>query len=87
MIYISKRLFLIKISIIMPINLVDIGKIVQKRRNELGLKQQDLAEMADVTIKSIYIIENNKGNPTIEVLSKVFNVLGLEIKVQIKSVR
>jgi y4mF family transcriptional regulator len=70
----------------MPINLVDIGKIVQERRNELGLKQQDLAEMADVTIKSIYTIENNKGNPTIDVLSKVFNVLGLEIKVQIKSV-
>jgi y4mF family transcriptional regulator len=70
----------------MPINSVDIGKIVQERRNELGLKQQDLAEMADVTIKSIYTIENNKGNPTIDVLSKVFNVLGLEIKVQIKSV-
>jgi len=70
----------------MPINSVNIGKIVQERRNELGLKQQDLAEMADVTIKSIYAIENNKGNPTIEVLSKVFNVLGLEIKVQIKSV-
>jgi len=70
----------------MPINSVDIGKIVQERRNELGLKQQDLAEMADVTIKSIYAIENNKGNPTLEVLSKVFNVLGLEIKVQTKSV-
>ena len=70
----------------MPINSVNIGKIVQERRNELGLKQQDLAEMADVTIKSIYAIENNKGNPTIEVLSKVLNVLGLEIKVQIKSV-
>lgn len=70
----------------MPINSIYIGRIVQERRNELGLKQQDLAEMADVTIKSIYAIENNKGNPTLEVLSKVFSVLGLEIKVQIKSV-
>lgn len=70
----------------MPINTVDIGKIVQERRNELRLKQHDLAEMADVTIKSIYAIENNKGNPTMEVLRKVLNVLGLEIKVQIKSV-
>ena len=68
----------------MPINSVDIGKIVQERRNELGLKQQDLAEMADVTIKSVYTIENNKGNPTINVLSKVFNVLVLEITVKIK---
>lgn len=70
----------------MPINSEGISKIVQERRNELGLKQLDLAEMAGVTIKSIYAIENNKGNPTIEVLSKVFEVLGLEIKVQIKSV-
>lgn len=70
----------------MPINATDIGKIVHERRNELGLKQQDLAEMADVTIKSIYAIENNKGNPTLEIIKKVFNVLGLEIKVQIKSV-
>jgi y4mF family transcriptional regulator len=70
----------------MPINSNDIGKIVQDRRKELSINQQDLAEMANVTIKTIYAIENNKGNPTIEILKKVLNVLGLEIKVQIKSV-
>jgi hypothetical protein len=70
----------------MLINSNDIGKIVQDRRKELSINQQDLAEMASVTIKTIYAIENNKGNPTIEVLKKVLNVLGLEIKVQIKSV-
>lgn len=70
----------------MPIKSLDIGKIVQERRSELRLKQQDLAEMAGITIKSIYAIENNKGNPTLEVLKKVFNVLGLEIIIQIKSV-
>ena len=70
----------------MPNNICNIGKIVQERRKELSLKQQDLAEMADVTIKTIYAIENNKGNPTIEVLKRVLNVLGLEIKVQIKLV-
>jgi y4mF family transcriptional regulator len=68
----------------MPNNLCNIGKIVQERRNELSLKQQDLAEMADVTIKTIYAIENNKGNPTMDILKRVLNVLGLEIKVQIK---
>lgn len=70
----------------MPIISNDIGKIVQDRRNELSLKQEDVAEMANVTIKTIYAIENNKGNPTIEVLKKVLNVLGLEIKIQIKSI-
>ena len=86
LIYTQKRLILIYISIIMPIYSVDIGKIIQERRKELSLKQQDLAEMANVTIKTIYAIENNKGNPTIEVLKKVLDVLGLEINVQIKLV-
>ena len=70
----------------MLINSNDIGKIVQDRRKLLSINQQDLSEMANVTIKTIYAIENNKGNPTIEVLKKVLNVLGLEIKIQIKSV-
>lgn len=70
----------------MPITTSDIGRIIQERRNELALNQQDLAEMAQVTIKTIYAIENNKGNPTIQVLKKVFHVLGLEMNVQLKSV-
>ena len=70
----------------MPIKTSDIGKMIQERRNELELNQQDLAEMANVTIKTIYAIENNKGNPTLEVLKKILNVLGLEMKIQIKTV-
>lgn len=70
----------------MPIISSDIGKIIQDRRKKLELKQDDLAEMAGVTIKTIYAIEKNKGNPTIEILLKVFHVLGLEMKIQIKSV-
>jgi y4mF family transcriptional regulator len=70
----------------MPIEPVDLGKIIQERRNELSLNQQDLAEMANVTTKTIYAIENNKGNPTLEVLKKVLNVLGLEIRIQVRSV-
>ena len=63
---------------------VDLGSIIQKRRISLALKQEDLAEIAGVTIKTIYSIENNKGNPTFQVLQKILNVLGLEFKVQIK---
>lgn len=86
LIYLKKNLFLIKLSNIMPIKTSDIGKMIQERRNELELNQQDLAEMANVTIKTIYAIENNKGNPTLEVLKKILNVLGLEMKIQIKTV-
>ncbi len=70
----------------MPIYSRDMGKIIQERRNELALNQRDLAEMANVTIKTIYAIENNKGNPTMEVLKRILDILGLEINVQLKTV-
>ena len=36
--------------------------------------------MANVTIKTIYAIENNNWNPTIEVLKKVLNCAGVRNK-------
>ncbi|MBS4043354.1 MAG: helix-turn-helix transcriptional regulator [Chitinophagaceae bacterium] len=62
----------------------DLGSIIQKRRTSLALKQEDLAEIAGVTIKTIYSIENNKGNPTFQVLQKILSVLGLEFDIHIK---
>lgn len=69
---------------LIPMKQEDLGTIIQKRRTSLALKQEDLAEIAGVTIKTIYSIENNKGNPTFQVLQKILSVLGLEFDIQIK---
>ena len=61
-----------------------IGAIIQQRREFLSLKQEDVAEMGNVTPKTIYLVERGKGNPSIETLQKILNVLGLEILIQIK---
>ena len=63
-----------------------IGTIVQSRRVFLALKQEDLAEMAGVSSRTIYSLEQGKGNPSLDTLQKIFEVLGLEIEVNIKSV-
>ena len=63
-----------------------IGKIIQQRRTELSLLQEDLAEMTGITTKTIYLIENGKGNPSLATLRKLFEVLGLEMKIAIKKV-
>jgi y4mF family transcriptional regulator len=68
-------------------NKVEIGQLIQQRRIGLSLKQEDLAEMTGITTKTIYSIENGKGNPSINSLSKLFEVLGLEMMVQVKIVR
>ncbi len=63
-----------------------IGHIIQQRRADLSLLQEDLAEMTGLTTKTIYLIENGKANPSLTTLCKLFEVLGLEMKIAIKKV-
>jgi transcriptional regulator with XRE-family HTH domain len=62
-----------------------IGKIIQERRGYLNLTQKDVAEMAGITFKSISEIELGLRNPSLNTLNSILEVLGLELKVQIKS--
>ena len=63
-----------------------IGNAIKIRREKLSLKQEDLSEMTGLTTKTIYLIENGKGNPSLSTLKKLLEVLGLEITVDIKKV-
>lgn len=64
----------------------EIGQLIAARRSLLGLKQHDLGEMTGITTKTIYLIENGKGNPSLDTLREILDVLGLEIFVDIKKV-
>ncbi|MGN7785731.1 helix-turn-helix transcriptional regulator [Niabella sp. 22666] len=66
--------------------LIEIGKLIKDRRDILAINQEDLSEMTGITAKTIYLIENGKGNPSFITLSKLLDILGLEIIVQIKKV-
>lgn len=63
---------------------LEIGRIIQQRRVGLSLNQEDLAEMTGITTKTIYLIENGKGNPSLSTLKKLLEVLGLDIHVSVK---
>ena len=62
----------------------EIGKIIKERRKTLGITQAHLAELAEVNVNTVIRIENGKINPTIEVLHKITEVLGLEFSLGIK---
>lgn len=62
----------------------EIGQIIQKRRDSLSLNQGDLAEMTGITSKTIYLIENGKGNPSVDTLKKLLAVLGMDLFIDIK---
>jgi len=72
------------ISNILPMTLEELGKSIKYRREFLNLRQEDLAEMSGIAIKTIHLIESGTGNPSVETLGKITTVLGLELLLQIK---
>ena len=65
-------------------NITLINEIIQKRRKFLKLTQEQLSERAGVSLRSLKLIEYGQGNPTIQQLTKVLDILGLKLKVDLK---
>jgi y4mF family transcriptional regulator len=62
----------------------NIGKIIKERRKDLGLTQNTLALLSQVGINTIVSIERGSKSPSVETLTKVADVLGLELQLVIK---
>ena len=58
--------------------------IMKQRREFLSLTQQDLAEMAEVGVATIKDIERGKGNPALNTIKKILDVLGIEIEYKVR---
>jgi y4mF family transcriptional regulator len=64
----------------------EFGNLLKERRKSLGINQSDLAEIAGISINTLYKIERGQTNATLEVLEKILDVLGLELKLEIRKV-
>lgn len=62
----------------------ELGKSIKARRNALRITQPDLAEMAGISVNTLYKIERGQANPTVKVLNKLAEVLGMELKLEVK---
>jgi transcriptional regulator with XRE-family HTH domain len=62
----------------------EIGEQIRERRKVLQITQPDLAELADISINTLYKIERGQANPTVLVLNKIAEILGMEVKLEIK---
>ena len=65
---------------------MNISQIIKDRRLQLELTQQDLADYTELSLRRIKSIEAGKGNPTFSTLSKIAEILGLEIIMQVKEI-
>lgn len=57
---------------------------MKQRREVLSLTQRDLAEMSQIGLATIKDIERDKGNPSLNTVKKILDVLGIEIEYRVR---
>lgn len=61
-----------------------IATLLKKRRKEVGISQQKLAELSEVSVRKISDIETAAADTSVGTLSKILQVLGLEMHIGVK---
>ena len=62
----------------------EIGEEIRLRRKFLKIDQRTLSELAGVSVNTLTKIERGEANPSVNVLTKILNTLGMEIKIIVK---
>jgi transcriptional regulator with XRE-family HTH domain len=57
---------------------------IKERREMMRVTQETLAELSGVGLRTLKQFESGKGNPTLQTLQKLADVLGMEICLQVK---
>jgi len=64
---------------------MNLREVLKSRRKTLAVSQQDLAEMAGVGVATVKDIERGKGNPSFSTVSKLLDVLGMEMQFWVRN--
>ena len=63
---------------------VEMGQLIRKRRESLRIDQRALSEIAGISVHTLSNIEAGKGNPTVAILERALDALGMELRIEIK---
>lgn len=63
---------------------MNLQEVIKKRRKGLCISQQDLAEMSGISLPTVKDIERGLANPSLSTISKLLDVLGMEIIYRIR---
>ena len=55
-----------------------LGRSIKSRRKALRVTQPQLADLAGISVNTLYKIEREQANPTLETLTKIADTLGME---------
>ena len=64
----------------MPEYTYTLGDVVKRARGKSGLTQSEVAEAANIDVRTVLNIENYKGNPKMEVLYPLVRVLKIDAR-------
>ncbi|MFN8346301.1 MAG: helix-turn-helix transcriptional regulator [Spirosomataceae bacterium] len=59
---------------------------IKERRQMMQVTQETLAELSGVGLRTLKQFESGKGNPTLQTLQKLADVLGMEISLRLKTI-
>ena len=57
-----------------------LGDAVKRAREKLGLTQSEVAELANIDVRTVLNIENNRGNPQLKVLYSLIQALRIDAR-------
>jgi transcriptional regulator with XRE-family HTH domain len=64
--------------------MIDLGEKLRQRRELLGLLQSQLAALSGVSTRTIQLVEQGKGNPSLNILLQLADPLGLRLDLLLK---
>jgi y4mF family transcriptional regulator len=65
-------------------SMIDLGDKIRQRRELLGLHQSRLALLAGISTRTIQLVEQGKGNPSLDTLIQLTDPLGLRLDLVLK---
>lgn len=63
---------------------MSLREVIKARRKVLDISQQDLAEMSGISLPTVKDIERGLANPSLSTISKMLDVLGMEIVYRVR---
>jgi transcriptional regulator with XRE-family HTH domain len=68
----------------MRIEMINLGEKLRQRRQLLGLLQSQLAALSGVNTRTIQLVEQGKGNPSLDTLLQLADPLGMHFDLVLK---
>jgi len=64
---------------------IKLGDIIRQRRELLDILQSQLSALSGVSTRTIQLVEQGKGNPSLHTLIQLADPLGLELELLLKN--